>query len=394
MRILLVHNYYQQPGGEDLVYADEARLLAAHGHDVIRYEVHNDSVGQVNKLLLASRTVWSQKTYRRMQDVIRHERPDLVHFHNTLPLVSPSAYHSAAHSGVPVVQTVHNYRLVCPNGLLFRDGAPCEDCVGRRFGWPGILHACYRNSRAASATVATMNAVHHVLGTWTRHITLYIALTNFAKERLLQGGIPPERVVVKPNFVDPDPGIGAGDGGYALFVGRLTLEKGIRTLLAAWKMPGTLPPLRIVGDGPLAGEVAEAASGSSGTIEWLGTKTTPEVHTLMAGAMCLVCPSEWYETFGRVVIEAFAAGTPVIGSSLGAIAELVRSGETGLLFEPGSPEKLAVAVRDLAQDTEGLERMRRACRQEFVDRFTADRNYTALVQTYRLAIERHHPVTS
>ena len=383
MRILMVHNRYQQRGGEDQVYEGEARLLALHGHDVLRYDVHNDSIGQVNRLALASRTVWSRHTYRRLSAIIERERPHVVHFHNILPLISPSGYYSALHRGVPVVQTVHNYRLVCPNALLFRDGMPCQDCVGKRFAWPGIIHACYRSSHAASAAVAMMTGVHHVLGTWNQRVTVYIALTNFARDRLLQGGIPGDRVVVKPNFVDPDPGEGPGNGEYGLFVGRLTPEKGIRTLLAAWNGLGI--PLRIVGEGPLDDEVAEAAKASSGRIEWLGSKSTAEVYELLARATFLVCPSEWYETFGRVVIEAFATGTPVIGSDLGAIAELVRHGETGLLFRPGSAADLAAAVHDLLEKSERLVRMRTACREEFLIKFTAERNYESLMQIYELA---------
>lgn len=383
MRILLVHNRYQQRGGEDQVYEGEARLLALHGHDVLRYEVHNDSIGQVSRPGLASRTIWSRDTYRRLSAIIEQERPGLVHFHNTLPLISPSGYYSAFNRAVPVVQTVHNYRLVCPNALLFRDGMPCQDCVGKRFALPGIIHACYRNSRAASATVAMMTGVHHVLGTWNRRVTVYIALTNFARDRLLQGGIPGDRLVVKPNFVDPDPGEGRGDGGYGLFVGRLTPEKGIRTLLAAWKGLGI--PLRVVGEGPLEAEVAEAAKASSGRIEWLGPKSTAEVYDLLARATFLVFPSEWYETFGRVVIEAFATGTPVIGSGLGAIAELVRHGETGLLFRSGSAPDLTAAVHDLLENSERLGRMRTACREEFLGKFTAERNYECLMQIYEFA---------
>lgn len=393
MRILLVHNRYQLPGGEDQVFEGEARLLALHGHDVLRYELHNSSIATGNRLALAGRTIWSRPTHRDMGSLIRRERPDLVHFHNTLPLISPSGYYATNGSGVPVVQTLHNYRLVCPNALLFRDGGPCHDCVGKSFAWPGIVHACYRNSRTASATVAVMNAVHHALGTWRRRVTLYIALTQFARARLLEGGFPAEQVVVKPNFVDPDPGMGDGAGGYALFVGRLSPEKGIRTLLAAWEVLGSDLPLRIIGDGPLANEVVHAAR-KSDSVQWLGPQPTSEVYRQMAGATVLVCPSEWYETFGRVVIEAFATGTPVIGSSLGAVAELVLPGETGLLFQPGNPTDLVAAVRSLVQEPQRLQRMRQASREEFLAKFTAERNYNDLMGIYDLAAQRHQAMAA
>ncbi len=387
MRILLVHNFYQQPGGEDEVYAGEARLLARYGHEVIRYQLHNDSVRGIGKLRLASQTIWGRRAHRELREIVRRDRPDVVHFHNTMPLVSPSGYYSVSGTDIPAVQTVHNYRLLCPNALLFRDGAPCHDCVGRRIAWPGVRHACYRGSRGATAVVATMNAVHHVIGTWSRQVTLYIALTEFARKRLLEGGFPPENVVVKPNFVDPDPGMGDGRGGYALFVGRLAPEKGIRTLLAAWQRVGPGVPLCIVGDGPLAAEVAEVAARTPG-VAWLGRKGAAEVLDLLRGARVLICPSEWYETFGRVVIEAFATGTPVIGSALGAVAELVRPGETGLLFQPGDAEDLAASVGRLIGDSEQLSRMREASRQEFLNKFTAERNYNDLMGIYRLARQR------
>ncbi len=387
MRILLVHNFYQQPGGEDEVYGGEARLLARNGHEVLRYQVHNDSVRDMGMLSLASQTIWGRRAHRELREIVQRSRPDVVHFHNTMPLVSPSGYYSVSGTDIPAVQTVHNYRLLCPNALLFRDGAPCHDCVGRRVAWPGVQHACYRGSRGATAVVASMNAVHHVIGTWSRQVTLYIALTEFARQRLTEGGFPPEKVVVKPNFVDPDPGMGDGRGGYALFVGRLAPEKGIRTLLAAWRRVGPGVPLRIVGDGPLAAEVAEAAAATPG-VDWLGRKSTAEVLDLLRGARVLICPSEWYETFGRVVIEAFATGTPVIGSALGAIAELVQPGETGLLFRPGDADDLAAAVRRLTGDSEQLGRMREASRQEFLDKFTAERNYSDLMRIYQLARQR------
>lgn len=386
-RVLLVHNYYQQPGGEDEVFVGEGRLLEERGHAVARYAVHNDAVRGVGRARLAAGAVWSRASYRALRALIRAERPDVVHVHNTMPLISPSAYFGAAAEGVPVVQTVHNYRHLCANGLLLRDGAPCHACVGRRVGLPGVVHACYRGSRAATATVVATNALHRAAGTWSRRVGVYVALTEFARRRLLEGGLPAERLVVKPNFVDPDPGAGRGAGGYAVFVGRLAPEKGVRTLLAAWRALGAALPLRIVGDGPLAPEVARAAAEIPG-VTWLGRRTPAEVLALVGDAACLVCPSEWYETFGRVIAEAFAAGTPVVASEIGALAELVRVGETGLLFPPGDPAALAAAVRRLLGDPPRLARMRVAARHEFEQRFTADRNYDALVRIYDLAISR------
>jgi glycosyltransferase involved in cell wall biosynthesis len=383
--VLLVHNHYQQAGGEDEVFLGEARLLERNEHRVTRYVAHNDDVGGVGRLALALGTVWNRASYAELRALIRARLPDLVHVHNTLPLISPSVYYAAAAEGVPVVQTVHNYRHLCANGLLLRDGVPCHDCVGRRVGLPGVVHACYRGSRAATTAVVAMTAAHRALGTWARRIAVYVALTDFARARLLEGGLPAERVVVKPNFVDPDPGAGDGAGGYALFIGRLAPEKGVRTLLSAWRSLGTTPPLLVVGDGPLGPEVARAAAETVG-VTWLGRRAPADVLALVRGAVCVVCPSEWYETFGRVVVEAFAAGTPVVASDIGALAELVRPSETGLLFPPGDAQALAAAVRRLLADPAHLARMRLTARAEFERRFTAERNYEMLLAIYARAL--------
>lgn len=387
MRVLLVHNYYQEPGGEDEVYIGEGRILEQHGHQVARYTVHNDRVKDIAKLTLASQTIWNRRAQRELRNVMRRERPQVVHFHNTLPLISPAGYYSAAEEGIPVVQTLHNYRLVCPNALLFRNGAPCRDCVGKAFALPGIVHGCYRGNRAATAVVATMTAVHRLLGTWAHRVALYIAPTHFARQVLLGAGLPPEKVVVKPHFVDPDPGLGPGEGGYALFVGRLSAGKGIGTLLAAWTIVGATVPLRIVGDGPLATEVERAGRQTPG-IEWLGRRGAPEVLALLRHASFLVCPSELYETFGRVIIEAYAGGTPVIGADIGAIAELVQDGRTGLLFRPGDAEDLAAKVQRMLEDPRATSQWRAASRREFEAKYTAERNYAALAHIYELAMRQ------
>ena len=343
MKILAVHNRYQRPGGEDQVFVDETALLEARGHRVVRCEVHNDQVEHMNRLTLAKDTVWNTSAYRELGALIRRERPDVAHFHNTLPLVSPAGYYAARAEGVPVVQTLHNYRLLCPVSLFFRDGRVCEDCMGKTVPWPGVVHGCYRGSRAASGVIATMLTVHRALRTWTEMVDVYVALTEFARNKFVEGGLPAGKIVVKPNFVAPDPGPGQGGGGYALFVGRLAPEKGTGTMLDAWDRLGTGFPLKIVGDGPLKDRVAGAAAGRS-NVELLGHRPVADVHALMREADMLIFPSEWYETFGRVAAEAFAAGTPVVAADIGAVAELVEHGRTGLKFRPGDPEDLAAQV--------------------------------------------------
>ena len=387
MKIMAVHNRYQRPGGEDQVFVDETALLEARDHRVLRYEVHNDQVEQVNRLTLAKDTVWNTPAYRELGALIRRERPDVVHFHNTLPLVSPAGYYAARAEGVPVIQTLHNYRLLCPVALFFRDGRVCEDCMGKAVPWPGVVHKCYRGSRAASGVIAAMLTVHRVLRTWTEMVDVYVALTEFARSKFIEGGLPAGKIVVKPNFVAPDPGRGQGGGGYALFVGRLAPEKGTGTMLAAWERLGTRIPLKIVGDGPLRDRVVGAAARRS-NVEWLGHRPVEEVHALMGKADMLVFPSEWYETFGRVAVEAFAVGTPVIAANIGAVAELVEHGRTGLEFRPGDPEDLVTQVEWALSHPAELRRMRDEVRAEFEAKYTAERNYRALMEIYEAALER------
>lgn len=388
-KILLVHNAYMHAGGEDAVFEDEGALLEGHGHLVLRYQTNNDRISGMGPISLASKTVWNRGAYRGLRDLIRRQRPGVVHLHNTFPLISPAAHHAAAAEGVPVVQTLHNYRLLCPNGLFFRDGRPCEDCLGKALALPGVAHGCYRESRAATAATAGMVAAHRLLGTWSGGVDRFVALTAFARDKFIEGGLPAERISVKPNFVSPDPGVGDGRGGYALFVGRLSQEKGVGTLLKAWDQPGgDTVPLKIVGDGPFSGAVARAAE-QNPLIEWVGRRSPGETRRLMQDAAMTVLPSEVYETFGRVAAESFAAGTPVVAAKIGAIEELVDHGRTGLHFKPGDAGDLAHQVQRLAADTSGeVARMRRAARSEYEEKYTAERNYRLLADIYAAAVGR------
>jgi glycosyltransferase involved in cell wall biosynthesis len=383
-RLLLAHNHYQQPGGEDQAFDAEANLLDACGHRVIRYTTHNDQLKNLGSLRLARIAIWNDAIYREMRELIRAERPDVVHFHNTFPLISPAAYYAAKAESVPVVQTLHNYRLLCPNALFFRDERVCEDCLGKAVPWPGVLHSCYRGSRAASGVVAAMLTAHRVMGTWSKMVDVYISPSEFTRKKLVQGGLPEEKVAVKPHFVHPKPKAGEGRGGYAVFVGRLSPEKGLDTLLSAWEYLGGKLRLKVVGDGPLASRVAETTRRVP-KVEWLGRRPPDEILKIMGEAVLVVVPSKVYETFGRVVIEGFAKGTPVVGSKIGAIAELVEHGRTGLHYRAGDPEDLAAQVRWALAHPAELERMRAEARGEFEARYTAERNYHRLKEIYQAA---------
>jgi glycosyltransferase involved in cell wall biosynthesis len=382
MKILLCHNHYQQRGGEDESFAAEAAMLEAHGQEVLQFTLHNDSIDGANRLATAARTLWNRQVYRQLRELIRSARPAVMHCTNTFPLISPAAYYAAEAEGVPVVQSLRNYRMFCLSAYFLRAGRVCEDCLGKVVPWQGVVHGCYRDSRAASAVVAGMLTLHRILPTWLRTVDRFFTLTDFARGKFIQGGLPAERIAVKPNFVPVDPGPGTGQGGYAVFIGRLSPEKGIDTLLKAWQELDGLVPLKIIGDGPLSEQVRLAESTLKG-IQWLGRREPAEVLSLLGGAAFLVMPSIWYETFGRTIIEAYAKGTPAIASRIGALAELVEHGETGLLFEPGSAADLAAKVRDLlAADPAILQRMRQAARGEFERKYTAGRNYQLLMNVY------------
>ncbi len=382
----MAHNYYQQPGGEDEVFANEGALLEAHGHQVLRYTAHNDLAKGMNPLTLAQSTVWSQAAYKELRSLMREERPRIAHFHNTLPLISPAAYHAAWAEGVPVVQTLHNYRLLCPNGLFFRDGRVCEDCMGKAVPWPGVVHACYRGSRTASGAVAGMLGFHRAAGTWKKYVNVYVALSEFARRKFAEGGIPEERIMVKPNFVEPDPGAGEGRGGYALFVGRLSSEKGIDTLLAAWEQLGDRIPLKIVGEGPMVEAVTKVARRLE-SVDWLGRQSGARVLALMKEARMLIFPSVWYESFPKVIAEAYAVGLPVIAGNLGGMSSIIDPGRTGLHFRPRDPKDLAAQVKWTLAHPATLAVMRREARAEFEVKYTAVRNYEMLMEIYDRVVE-------
>ncbi len=378
MRILSIHNYYRLPGGEDEVFASEAAMLRQAGHQVTLHTDTNQRIAQIHPLSLAIRTVWSGESYRQVQARLRRQVHNLVHVHNFFPLLSPSVYRAAQDLGVPVVQTLHNYRLLCVNGRLWREGHVCRDCLGKSVPWFGIARACYQHNYLASATVATMTGGHRWWGTWNRDVNCYISLTEFSRQLFVAAGLPPAKVFVKPNFVYPDPGMGTGTGGYGLFVGRLEPEKGLPELLAAWE---DVPlPLKVIGAGdstalrPLRG------------VEFLGPQTLSQVYAYMAEAQVVLVPSTWYETFGRVIVEAFACGTPVIGSDHGAVGELIDHGRTGLKFRPGDSQDLRNQVEWMLAHPREWQQMRHQARAEFEHRYTAAENYRQLMEIYRQAL--------
>jgi glycosyltransferase involved in cell wall biosynthesis len=387
MQILTSHNYYQIPGGEDQVFQSEADLLEKHGHSVYRYTLHNDQIKENGSALaLAKKTLWNGDIYREVRSLIQTHKIAIAHFHNTFPLISPAAYYAAKAEGIPVIQTLHNYRLLCPGALFFRGGRVCEDCLGKSVPLPGILHGCYRESRVQTGAVTVMLTIHRMLRTWAKAVDIYVALTEFAREKFIAGGLPAEKIIVKSNFV-PDCGIGRGRGGYALFVGRLSPEKGVLSLLSAWKQMGSLLPLKIVGDGPLAAQVSTAAQTIPG-VEWLGHQPLEEVYSLLKEALFLVFPSEWYEGLPRILIESFSVGTPVLASHIGSMSSLVIPHQTGLHFQPGCIEDLVTQAKWLFANPAKLVQMRQTTRSQYEFLYAPEENYKQLMEIYMLAIDR------
>lgn len=384
MRILLAHNFYREPGGEDEVFEQEAAMLGKAGHEVYRFTLDNRTINEMSRLATVRTTLWNAESSRKLRDVLVRNRPDVVHFHNTFPVMSPSAHRTAKAAGKPVIQTLHNYRFVCANGLLFRDGVPCEDCLGKKFRWPGVVHGCYRESRAASAVATGWQIVQQWKKDGCGSIDRYVALSHFARTRLIAGGVPEAKIDIKPNFLNTDPGVGDGSGGYALFVGRLTRGKGVETLIRAWTKHRLPVPLKIAGDGPLSREVRVLVA-EIPHVELLGWQPKAEVLNLMKAARFLVFPSQFYENLPMTLVEAYATGLPVIASGHGSMIELVEPEETGVFFEPGNCDDLAAQVERLARDSDQHAQMRRHARSAFEDKYSTEANYPKLMEIYARA---------
>lgn len=394
LKVISVHNRYVQAGGEDQVFESEARLLRECGHEVTQVEeqtIHPD--GLVKKLGVAMDCTWSRRWYEKFRQKLKELRPDIVHVHNFFPLISPSIYYACRREGVPVVQTLHNYRLLCSNAEFYRDGKVCEECLHHGL-LRGVKYGCYQGSRLGTAALSSMVGVHRRLHTWSTKVDCYIALTEFARQKMIEGGLPAERIGVKPNFVLPDPGSKwtnaasneAEEGGYVLFVGRLVQAKGVLSLLGAWE---NIPhiPLKIAGDGPCREQVESILKeGKVPSVSYAGRLSRPDTLAAMKGARFLIFPSEWYEGFPVTIAEAFACGIPVVCSRLGSMAEIVADGETGLHFEAGNTAELAEKVRWGWEHLGEMNAMGRRARQEFERRYTAARNIEMLESVYERAI--------
>jgi glycosyltransferase involved in cell wall biosynthesis len=382
VRVLIVHNSYQQAGGEDAVVANEYALLDRHGWETRLWTVSNDSIiGAWTKIATAIRTPYSRVASDRLAAVIADFSPAVVHIHNFFPLLTPSVYDACRTAGVAVVQTLHNYRTICAGSLLQRNGHACEDCIGAS-PYQAVLHGCYRGSRIGSVPVARMIDLHRRRGTWLHKVDRFIALSAFAKSKFVAAGFPADKIVIKPHFAQDRPVSGSSARAGALYVGRLSAEKGITTLLRAWR--DIEVPLRVVGDGPLRGLVERAASSKIVAVGW---KTPAEVAEEMARAAWLIVPSIAPENFGLVIIEAFSHALPVIASRIPTLEGIVNDGENGLLFSAGDAGDLASKVSWAFRHPEAMWSMGVKARRAYEENFSPSVNLRQLTKIYEAAID-------
>jgi glycosyltransferase involved in cell wall biosynthesis len=387
MKIIFAHNTYQHFGGEDSVLAAELKLLRDEHHNVRLFQVDNMVVkGVLTQLKTALSCRYSIQSKKNMQEKLESCQPDLVHVHNFFPLLTPSIYDACIEAGVPVVQTLHNFRTICPGALLMRDGGICEKCVT---GTPyqSIPHRCYRNSISGSWAVARMVAYHRRKQTWKHKVDRFISLTQFSKQKFIEAGFPAEKIVVKPNFCEvADSRVMAQNSrrNGALFVGRLSKEKGVATLLKAWR--GLDIPLRVAGRGPL---FSNHENNHDDCIQFLGQISREQVDIEMTRASFLVMPSECYEGFPMVLVESFSRGLPVIASRLGGMAEIVEDVVTGLHFEPGNSDDLAQKVKWIHDHPQECHQMGENARRIYEEKYTPAKNYKILMDVYEQAICGH-----
>ncbi|MER6489601.1 MULTISPECIES: glycosyltransferase [Streptomyces] len=398
MHVLVVHNRYAsaQPSGENKVVDQEVELLRSGGHRVELFERRSDDIGSMSLLAKAAlplRVPWNAAVRSELADRLRAERPDVVHVHNVFPLLSPAVLAACADAGVPAVATLHNYTQICPPGTLQRDGRPCTECVGST-PLPAVRHGCYRGSRLATVPLAVSLSANRKR--WWSGVERFLCISGAQRDVLVNAGMPAERLAVKHNFV-PDPDARRTDTGeHVLYLGRLAEAKGVRLLMAAWDEVaaggGVGVPLVIAGTGPLEAEVSAWAAGRD-DVRWVGLLDTAECQKAIARSVAVVAPSTWLEAFGLVVVEAMAAGVPVVAAGHGAFVELVEDGVTGLLHRPGESASLASGIRRIAAEPDRNRAMGRAARRRYEQGFSPAVGLDRLVEEYRTAIAGRSALT-
>lgn len=396
MKILQLHNLYRFTGGEDAVVHRERMLLQQHGHQVVALERSNIEMDQWpfwRRALLPLRTMFSLESYWQVRKFCRAERPDVAHVHNVFFLLSPSVYYALDHEGVPIVQTCHNFRFLCANGLFLTENQLCERCLAGNY-FHAVAHRCYHESRAQSLMLAATLAAHRYVGRWWDRMDAFIALSKFSRRKLIEGGLPADRVFLKPNFQDAPPPVAEELGDYAIAMSRLHPEKDVETAIRAFQSIEGLR-LMVVGDGPLRAPLETLARDiAPRKVEFKGFIGGEARFNLLRRARFLLLSSRVYENFSVSVLEAYAMGKAVVAPRIGAIAELVEDGVTGLLFEPRNQVDLAARIRQLLAKPGWAEELGRAARRRFEERFTPAVNYEQLMRIYDFARQHHRQRTT
>lgn len=369
-------------------------MMERRGHEVVRFIRHSDSLsarGTLGIIQGALSTPWNPWSAAAIRREVARFKPDVVHVHNTFPLLSPAIFRSIGHSAASVL-TLHNYRLFCPAAIPMRAGRVCTECLDRKSSWSALKHGCYRGSRLATAPLALSVSLHRKIKTWDRHVNAFIVLTEFQKKVMTEAGLPADRVYVKPNFYpgNPEAHVWTNRGNYVVFAGRLTKEKGIDDLIRAWIMWGeSAPELRILGDGPLRKSLQQLASESTEAhITFLGQLSSADAERQIADSRLLVLPSICFETFGMVILEAFSYGTPAAVSDAGPLPTIVRDGVSGIIFEAANAASLFQKVHSAWNSPGLLERLGEGARSEFAAFYTAEANYERLMEIYSAALTR------
>ncbi|WP_431475311.1 MULTISPECIES: glycosyltransferase family 4 protein [Marinobacter] len=386
----MCHNYYRSafPSGENSVFEDEKRLLQAHGNEVRTFEKHSDHILEMSLLRKASEIAsipWNSGALAELEKSVSEFRPEVVHVHNFFPRISPSIFYLKDRLPARVL-TLHNYRLFCANAIPMRSGNVCTECIDKRSVVPSLRYGCYRNSRLATAPLAISVAAHRKMGTWQNQVDAFICLSEFQRELMVEAGLPRHKVHVKPNFY---PGMPEVKPWHArrpavVFAGRLGQEKGLVTLLKAWRMWGDVAPeLRIVGDGPLRHELEDLAKGLP--IKFLGQLSMEEAQREISESMLQVLPSECFEGFPMVVREAFALGTPSAVSNIGPLPSIVKKGLNGVVFEAADSASLLSEIKSAWIEPGGLQRLGAGARAEFEAKYNENANYWQLQEIYREA---------
>lgn len=390
MRILIVHNAYQKKGGEDFVVKSEAELLRTHGHEVQELLYDNDELkGGLAKVRLSLSLFYNQTSAQLLEEAIEGFNPDIIHVHNIFYIASPSVFYVAKRKGIPVVMTLHNYRLICSGALLLRSGQTCELCIKKTFPMAGIKHKCHKESRFQTLHLTLMTSIHKMLGTWKNKIDTFVVLTEFVKEKVSNSSLalPKDKIVVKPNFVD-DLGFSPADqrGEYFLYVGRLSHEKGIQILLQAIEKYPHLK-VEIIGDGPMRPQV-EALQAKYPGVKFWGFQNKDFIKERLTGALALVFPSINYEGMPLTVLEAYATGTPVISSDIGNINLLIDNGVNGLHFRTGDPQSMGERMTEFSKNRGQYLHFYENARSTYEQKYSPDAGYQALIKLYGHVLQK------